>query len=579
MQRFGLGSFRKRIMFRLVITYVIIILPLMILGVYMYNWSYKNAREDINRQMTAQLSTYLENLHREVEWLEIQQFNFLEDMHLNKLAFTWDFMDPAEKKANTDHVLHQLTTFKNSSPYVKDVYVHIPLINKSFSTVKLVHNFDSHSYRYFITYRKEDVSRLIRKGNTLHLAAVKYGARQGEGPLFIIHTELDSTALRKSLQQFNFQSASGSFIISESTGFMLTSDIDSNIVMSNYVNNDRDDAERNIVTVRDQQYFVNNAYSDQLDMTIATYFPLDDVEKPLRVFHIWAWLLVFVFFLAIIIYSYSTYRFVHKPLLLLIRSFRKMEEGEIDIQIEHETKDEFGFLYSRFNQMIRKLQRLIDQDYKQKMMMQRAELKQLQSQINPHFLYNSFFILSSLAKIGDVDTIEQFTHMLGEYFRYITRNSEDDVNLSEETKHSFMYTEIQKVRFSRRIQVDFAELPQEMAHIRVPKLIIQPIIENAYEHSLENVTGDGLLRVSFEMDDEFARIIVEDNGEHLNDFEIEALKRSLQQATESHEMTGMVNIHRRLLLIYGEGSGLFVSRSELNGLKVIIQIRLQEGVA
>lgn len=248
----------------------------------------------------------------------------------------------------------------------------------------------------------------------------------------------------------------------------------------------------------------------------------------------------------------------------------------MDIQIEHEQKDEFGYLYDRFNQMLRKLQTLIDQDFKQKLMMQKAELKQLQSQINPHFLYNSFFILNSLAKTGDTDRIELFTNMLGEYFRFITRNVEDNVLLSEEVRHARMYTEIQKLRFSRRIRVQFDDLPKEMERIRVPRLIIQPIIENAYEHSLEKMPDEGLLRVTFEVNQGEALITVEDNGGSIGDSEIEALSARLESIAESYEMTGMINIHRRISLTYGEGSGLFLSKSsELGGLQVVIRIKFR----
>lgn len=208
-------------------------------------------------------------------------------------------------------------------------------------------------------------------------------------------------------------------------------------------------------------------------------------------------------------------------------------------------------------------------------MIQKAELKQLQSQINPHFLYNSFFTLNSLVKTGDVERIERFTGMLGEYFRFITRNGEDHVWLSEEIKHCRRYAEIQNLRFSRRIQLEFDYLPKEMEQISVPRLIVQPIIENAYEHIFDKMTEDGLLRVSFEMEQNEARVIVEDNGT-ISDTDIETLKNRLGNTEEPYEMTGMLNIHRRILLTYGDGIGLLVSRSEINGLKVVIRIKLPD---
>jgi two-component system sensor histidine kinase YesM len=147
--------------------------------------------------------------------------------------------------------------------------------------------------------------------------------------------------------------------------------------------------------------------------------------------------------------------------------------------------------------------------------------------------------------------------------------------LSEEIRHSRLYAEIQDFRFSRRLRVEFNDLPKEMGQMLVPRLIVRPIIENAYEHSLEKMTEDGLLRVSFEMEQNEALVIVEDNG-NISDNEIEALKNSLASTAESYEITGKISIPRRILLTYGDGIGLFVSRSEFNGLKFVIRIKLTE---
>ncbi|MFC5529477.1 sensor histidine kinase [Cohnella yongneupensis] len=576
MLNFPASSFRKTLLVRLVVTYLIFILPVILLGMYLYNWSYRNASQDLSKATLSQLSDYLGDLNREIDWMEIQQFDLLEDSDLNKLALTWDMMDSVERRTSTNYLVHRLTTLKSSSAYIKDVDVHIRSINKTVSASNAVHDFDEDSFNYFrsIAYKKEN--RLINYNNALHLGVSRQSGIKGEEPLFIVQIELDTQKLKDSLRQVKMYPESRSFLLSESSGFSIGSDGESDKMLQSYMEAVKGkNGNTSMFTVEGQRYHIDEVHSDNLALSVATYLPEEAVKRPLKKFKTWAWLFVFTSLSAIIIYSFSTYRFVHKPLLLLVQSFRRMEGGALDIQIEHERKDEFGYLYNRFNHMLRKLQALIDQDFKQKLMMQRSELKQLQSQINPHFLYNSFFILNSLAKTGDLERIEQFTIMLGEYFRFITRNGEDNVKLAEEIKHSRMYTEIQKLRFSRRIRVQFDELPKDMEAIRVPRLIIQPLIENAYEHCLEKMTEEGQLRVTFESTPAEASIIVEDNG-GVSDIEIEALNERLAHSNESHEMTGMINIHRRILLIYGEGSGLLLSRSELNGLKVTVRIKLGE---
>jgi two-component system sensor histidine kinase YesM len=573
------NSIRNTIFIRLVATYLFVILPLIILGVYLYNWSYQYASQEISKNSQAQLSAYLDGLNREIEWLEIQQYDILQDGELNKMALTWEMMSTVDRKASLHYLLPRLVSIKNSSIYIKDVFVHIRGMDKTISAMTGMNAFDSRRYNNVYEEKARGNPRLLQIDDTLHLVAAKYGASKGEEPLLIVQIELDASKLRESLMQISVYPESGAFIVSEPSGFALASHDEADRLMGGAMQAIQNE-NRQMINIGTGRYLIDKAYSDKLKLSVFSYLPNEVVKRPLSKFYVWAWLFAGTTLLAIAIYAVSTYKLVHKPLLLLVQSFRKMEDGMFNIRIRHGQRDEFGYLYDRFNHMLIKLQHLIDQDFRHKLMMQRAELKQLQSQINPHFLYNSFFILSSLAKTGDVTQIELFTNMLGEYFRFITRNDADNVPLLEETRHSRIYTEIQKLRFSRRIRVEFGELPMEMETLKVPRLIIQPIIENAYEHSLEKMQDDGLLRVAFHLDDDEASIVIEENGNGLTNNEIESLNRRLERTSESAEsleVTGLINIHRRIALTYGESSGLVLSRSPLNGLRVQIRIRLTEG--
>lgn len=579
MLKLPVNSIRNTIFIRLVATYLFVILPLIILGVYLYNWSYQYASQEISKNSQAQLSAYLDGLNREIEWLEIQQYDILQDGELNKMALTWEMMSTVDRKASLHYLLPRLVSIKNSSIFIKDVFVHIRGMDKTISAMTGMNAFDSRRYNNVYEEKARGNPRLLQIDDTLHLVAAKYGAGKGEEPLLIVQIELDASKLRESLMQISVYPESGAFIVSEPSGFALASHDEADRLMGGAMQAIQN-ANRQMINIGTGRYLIDKAYSDKLKLSVFTYLPIEAVKRPLSKFYVWAWLFAGTTLLAIAIYAVSTYKLVHKPLLLLVQSFRKMEDGMFNIRIRHGQRDEFGYLYDRFNHMLIKLQHLIDQDFRHKLMMQRAELKQLQSQINPHFLYNSFFILSSLAKTGDVTQIEMFTNMLGEYFRFITRNDADNVPLLEETRHSRIYTEIQKLRFSRRIRVEFGELPKEMETIKVPRLIIQPIIENAYEHSLEKMQDEGLLRVAFHLDDDEASIVIEENGNGLTNNEIEALNRRLERTSESAEsleVTGLINIHRRIALTYGESSGLVLSRSPLNGLRVQIRIRLTEG--
>ncbi|WP_224721565.1 sensor histidine kinase [Paenibacillus vietnamensis] len=571
-------SFRNTIFIRLIATFLLIMVPVVLLGIYIYHWSIRTASEDISKTAVSQISFYLNDLENEIERMKLLQYGFLEDGDLNKLAIIWETMGDIERMESINSVLDRLITLQNSSNYILDVNVHIRTIAKSISAVKGVKDFDEKRY-YVIHDQFRNQTQLTGWEENLLLIAAKPSGSRERDPLFIVEIELDNMKLKEALQQFNIYPNSAAMLISGKTGLVLVSGegIDrTNGMRELSVKLSRiADGKSVPLELGGRRYFVSHAYSSHLDMSIYRFIPERIVRRPLDKFYIWAWLFAFVSLVIIVVYAFSTYKFIHKPLLKLMRGFRRLESGDLELAIAHNTNDEFRYIYARFNQMVASLRTLIDQVYNQKIMAQRSELKQLQSQINPHFLYNSFFIINTMAKRGDNERIEQFSVQLGEYFQFVTRNASDEVTLKQEIHHARMYTEIQKLRFSRRIEVRFDDLPAAFEQVLVPRLIVQPIIENAFEHSLEKMARNGLISVQFEQRENWACIIVEDNGNGLSDVELERISRLIEHQDDNSETTGMVNIHRRLVITFGEGSGLHVTRGELGGIRVAIRVPLK----
>ena len=194
-------------------------------------------------------------------------------------------------------------------------------------------------------------------------------------------------------------------------------------------------------------------------------------------------------------------------------------------------------------------------------------MKQLQAQINPHFLYNSFFILSRRIHKEDIEGAEALSNHLGNYFKYLSRDQSDDISLSDEVAHARSYAAIQGERFVARMRIEFGTLPDAWGTYRVPRLIIQPLLENAFKYGLENKSENGLLRISFSVCNSGLHITVEDNGE--NKVDLAALQQSLDEVNPDI-ISGMSNIHRRLQIYFHGQGGLSIARSELGGMAVTI---------
>ena len=218
---------------------------------------------------------------------------------------------------------------------------------------------------------------------------------------------------------------------------------------------------------------------------------------------------------------------------------------------------------------------MIQEVYVQKNLAAQAELKQLQAQISPHFLYNSFFLFSGRVRRGDYEGAEALADYLGTYFRYLARNSSDIVSLSDEMLHAESYARIQESRFSARMKLIWEKLPEEAEKIPVPRLIVQPILENAFKHGLEDREEDGILRVSCRMNQNRVEICVEDNG-GASEETAEAMRSMLADDYQG-EVTGLINVHRRLKGYFKQKGGLFISRGELGGILVKMVLPAEGG--
>nr|WP_240547958.1 histidine kinase [Paenibacillus lignilyticus] len=267
---------------------------------------------------------------------------------------------------------------------------------------------------------------------------------------------------------------------------------------------------------------------------------------------------------------------IHRPLKRLIQAFKILETDNLNISIRPQGDIEFGYLYRSFDRMVDKLRGSIQENYEQKIALQHSELKQLQSQINPHFLYNSFFNIYMISRSGDAENAATLAQRLGSYYQFITRSGSDEVTLDLEYRHAVDYCDIQGIRFSNRITIEAAKLPEVCKPLLVPRLLIQPVVENAFEHAFEDGMRRGNVTVQVEYEEDRLCISVEDDGDTLTDEALELLHERLADVSASQEKTGLFNVCRRIRLKFGQRSGIFVSRSALGGLKADMIIHFNE---
>ncbi|MEF3355389.1 sensor histidine kinase [Paenibacillus sp. GYB006] len=278
--------------------------------------------------------------------------------------------------------------------------------------------------------------------------------------------------------------------------------------------------------------------------------------------------------------SFILSNLITKPIIELTKMMRKTKSHRfktIKPQVTWQV-DEIGILYHEFNKMMKDIDTHIRESYQNKILMLDSQMKALEAQINSHFLYNTLESINSIAEIEEVESIVVMTKSLGDMFRYSIKTDSELVMVSEELKHVENYMAIQQIRYGDKIKFDLNVEP-EIHNRRMLKLLLQPLVENAIYHGLENKRGKGSITVRGYFQGERIVFQIQDDGIGMSKTQAEELRQALLQPPEfvtvgrrQMQSIGIKNVHSRIVLYYGKNYGL-TFETELNkGTQITIEI-------
>ncbi len=569
---------KNSIFSKLLLIFLLILIPLFSLGILLYNWGIGAVRTQLTGSIQTSLESILDNFDQDVQRTQSLLFETLmNDEDLAMLALfpqsTAQYSE-YEKFQMIGRLKKLLLAVKNSNRYIADVRIHVPLLNRTLSAAAWPESFRQDEYDDFS--RQDERLRMVYRNNRPFIVMKTFNSKTDNAqPYFMIVVEFSEKELKDSLIPLLQYGNSGIYLRDDSSRFFVDTTNDDKAQSVEAALPRHGQAELAELKAAGSSYQIFRAHSSSLGLEAVQYVRNSELFQTIRIYRVWIWCYSLVGLLILALFSLYAYRYIHQPLVKMVRSFSRVENGDFNVFIKHDRNDEFQYLFSQFNDMVRNLNTLIDQSYRQRLLVQNAELKQLQSQINPHFLYNSLFILNTMTRTGDYDNLEYFTIQLGEYFRFMTKNNQDDISLGEEIRHARTYADIQSLRFGSRIKVGFDELPPAYGGLSVPRLIVQPVIENAFIHGLEQMPEKGWISISFAAEEDHLAIVVEDNGGSLSDQQLQYVQAILAGEAEAGEEVGLHNIHRRLQLKFGRHGALRLSRSTEGGLKAVILIPLE----
>lgn len=257
----------------------------------------------------------------------------------------------------------------------------------------------------------------------------------------------------------------------------------------------------------------------------------------------------------------------------MINGIGEIKKGNLSVRFNIEKEDdELDVIAKEINRMCENLEYHIDKTYKSEVRQKEAELNALQAQIKPHFLYNTLEVIRMCALSSKNREVAQMIYNLASMFRYQTYNNASDVLLSEMINYCKMYLSLCCTRYKGIVSYEF-DIDESLMNIRVPKFIIQPIIENSINHGLDKSKNNNVIKIICEaIDDNELDIIVEDNGLGMSKEKVTEIELNLKQNLQKPNSIGLMNIHSRIQMKFGDKYGINISSNEKIGTKVRVKI-------
>ena len=274
----------------------------------------------------------------------------------------------------------------------------------------------------------------------------------------------------------------------------------------------------------------------------------------------------------VIILSYYIPRSITMPITRISRVTDQVAKGNLSVRAAAESGAEARMLSDSLNAMIDKINELLDQVTTEQIRLRKAEFELLQAQINPHFLYNTLDTIVWLAEAGDQKRVVSMVGNLSDFFRTSLNQGKDIISIREELAHVRSYLEIQQVRYQDILRYEIT-VPEDLYEYKIPKITIQPLVENALYHGIKNKRGQGTITVIGKRNENGFVLYVRDNGIGMTQERLKEVRAGIQKLSYTgKEIYGLYNVNERIRLNFGETYGISIESTYGEGTCVSISL-------
>ncbi|MGN7413041.1 sensor histidine kinase [Paenibacillus sp. SAF-068] len=559
---------RMNVFTKITLLFVMLLILVLFLYTYSNRESVRVIEHEIQNNTMNHLSTFADSVESNIYQLSLYGMSIGQDSSIQEYQRP-DYKDvPYERVKVGSAILEKMNLYNAASKWHSTITLYFPRMKKVISTDYYAYipysdnEFKeplSQSWTYadsqFIWYTTDPTTAMVQPDKARLITKISF-------PVHHLTALLNQNKLNNKGDPFMFHPDYG--LISNSSGKDTL-----NAILPSLKETKLQASGGFTTTLNQTEYYVSYIQSKSLGWYYVDYVPMQQILKPITSSRNLFYASIAVLIVMSVVVLYTLYRSVQLPLLQLVKGTNRLSTGDFSVRLHHPARNEFSLLFARFNIMAQRIQELIENVYEEKLRSREATLKQLQSQINPHFLYNCLFYIKNMARMKNEKAVVAMALNLGEYYRYITRSEKDQATLREELTMVKNYLEIQSLRLERmHFTID---VPHDILDKTVPRLTLQPIIENAIIHGLEPKSVDGEIKIYAVCEEDVYTIVVEDSGLGMSEKQLDLLRDNLLKPLDENMGCGTWNVHQRLSFQYGEGSGLLYEQSSMGGIKVNIR--------
>ena len=298
----------------------------------------------------------------------------------------------------------------------------------------------------------------------------------------------------------------------------------------------------------------------------------DTLQDQIRRFMVVCSVLIGVLIIVVAVSAVMIVSGIIQPISQLNQATEKIAQGDFNARAQADSDDEVAELAVSFNKMAGSMQSLIDKVKEDERKMRKADLRLLQEQIQPHFLYNTLDTIVWLIESNEPDEAVTMVVTLSDFFREILSKGKEFISIKEEEKHISSYLQIQEMRYRDILEYDI-QLDQVIYKYQILKLTLQPVVENALYHGIKYKRAKGCIHIHGEKEGDIIRLTVRDDGVGMDEEELEQLRQQIEKpCQETEKGFGLANVNERIHMYFGPEYGMKIQSQKGKGTTVEIVI-------